>query len=73
MTKKDYDLSEQMTDYLTNFCKYGDPNGSGRTAWLPMSKGQNKVLCMGEQDTHMGNPNMLKLTKTMLTNKSVGE
>ena len=73
MTKKDYDLSDQMTDYLTNFCKYGDPNGSGRTAWLPMSKGQNKVLCVGEQDTHMGNPNMLKLTKTMLTNKSVGE
>ena len=73
MAKKDYDLSEQMTDYLTNFCKYGDPNGSGRTAWLPMSKGQNKVMCLGEQDSHMGNPNMLKLAKTMLTNKAVGE
>ena len=73
MTKKDYALSEQMTDYLTNFCKYGDPNGAGLTAWLPMTKGQGKVLCLGEEDTHMGKADMLKLTKTMLTNKAVGE
>ena len=73
MTKKDYAISEQMTSYLTNFCKYGDPNGAGLTAWVPVTKGQNKALCIGEQDTHMGNPNMLKLTKTMLTNKAVGE
>lgn len=73
MTMKDYDLSNQMTDYLTNFCKYGDPNGAGLVAWLPMTKGQNKVLHLGEADTHMGKPDMLKLAKTMLTNKSVGE
>lgn len=73
MTKKDFDLSNQMTDYLTNFCKYGDPNGAGLTAWLPMTKGQSKVLCLGEADTHMGKADMLKLTKTMLTNKAVGE
>ncbi len=73
MTQKDYDLSNQMTDYLTNFCKYGDPNGAGLTAWLPMTKSQGKALCLGEADTHMGAPNMLKLTKTMLTNKAVGE
>ena len=73
MTKKDYDLSNQMTDYLTNFCKYGDPNGAGLTAWLPMAKGQSKVLRLGEADTHMGKADMLKLTKTMLTNKAVGE
>ena len=73
MTKKDYDLSEQMTDYLTNFCKFGDPNGSGRTAWLPVRKGQSKALCLGEQDTRMASPSMLKMVKTMLTNKAVGE
>lgn len=73
MTKKDYALSGQMVDYLTNFCKYGDPNGAGLTAWLPASRSQGKVLRLGEEDTHMGRANLLKLTKTMLTNKAVGE
>ena len=73
MTEKDRKLSDQMTDYLTNFCKFGDPNGAGLTAWLPMGKAQKKVLCLGEQDTHMGKAEMLKLVKTMLTNKAVGE
>ena len=73
MEPKDYILSNKMTDYLTNFCKYGDPNGAGLTAWLPMTKGQKKVMRLGEAASHMGNPNMLQLTKTMLTNKAVGE
>ena len=73
MTMKDQDLSNQMTDYLTNFCKYADPNGAGLTAWLPMAKGQKKVLRLGEAQTHMGKADLLKLTKTMLTNKAVGE
>ena len=73
MTQKDRQLSEQMTGYLTNFCKYGDPNGAGLTAWLPVSGKQGKALCLGEKDTHMGSPSMLKLAKTMLTNKAVGE
>lgn len=73
MTKKDYDLSNQMADYLTNFCKFGDPNGAGLTAWLPAGKRQGKVLCLGEADTHMGKADLLKLAKTMLTNKAVGE
>ena len=73
MTRKDHVLSNQMTSYLTNFCKYGDPNGAGLTAWLPMGKSQSKVLCLGEADAHMGKADMLKLTKTMLTNKAVGE
>ena len=73
MTLKDHTLTNQMTDYLTNFCKYGDPNGAGLTAWLPMGKIQNKVLRLGEGDVRMGKADMLKLTKTMLTNKAVGE
>ena len=73
MTMQDNDISNQMTDYLANFCKYGDPNGRGLTAWLPAGRKQGKVLCIGEKDTHMGKPDLLKLTKTMLTNKSVGE
>ena len=73
MTLKDHTLTNQMTDYLTNFCKYGDPNGTGLTAWLPMGKSQKKVLRLGEGDVRMGKADMLKLTKTMLTNKAVGE
>ena len=73
MEEKDYQLSNQMTDYLVNFCKYGDPNGAGLTAWLPSVKHQGKVLCLGEEKTHMGRPSLVKLTKTMLTNKAVGE
>ena len=42
-------------------------------AWLPMTKGQNKVLRLGEGDTRMGAVNMAKLGYTMLTNKAVGE
>ena len=59
-----------MVSYLTNFCKYGDPNGSGLTAWLP---GGKKVLCLGEEATHMGKASYPKLVKTLLTNKAVGE
>ncbi len=71
MEQKDFELSRQMTEYLTNFCKYADPNGAGLTAWMPAD--QDKVLRMGEEATHMGKPSMLKLLKTMVTNKAVGE
>ena len=73
MEKKDWDLSSQMVNYLTNFCKYGDPNGAGLTAWLPMGKKQGKVLCLGEEDTHMGKASNAKLVYIMATNKAVGE
>lgn len=73
MEKKDFDLSDQMTDYLTNFCRTGDPNGSGLTAWLPSSKKQGKVLRLGEGEVRMDGVRMIRLVKTMLTNKAVGE
>ena len=34
----DYDLSEQMLDYWTNFMKTGDPNGADLPKWEPCSK-----------------------------------
>ena len=72
MTETDKALSDWMTDYLCSFVKTGDPNCQGQPTWLP-SKGQGKVLCMGEQPAHMAKPNMLKLWYTMLTKKNVGE
>lgn len=73
MEEKDRLLSGQMVDYLTNFAKTGDPNGGGLPRWLPVRKGQSKVLRLGEGETRMGGVNLAKLTRTMLTNKAVGE
>ena len=74
MTEKDYALSDQMTDYLCNFAKTGDPNkAAALPTWIASDKGQPRVLCLGEKDTHMGRPSTVKLVATMLTNKAVGE
>ena len=73
MQGKDFALSDQMTDYLCNFVKTGDPNRAGLPVWIASDKGQMRVLRLGEKPTHMGRPNGLKMVYTMLTNKAVGE
>ena len=74
MDNKDFALSDQMTDYLCNFVRTGDPNKAAQLpTWVASGRGQKRVLCMGEKDTQMGKPNLLKLIGTMLTNKAVGE
>ena len=71
--KKDRILEEQMTDYLTNFAKTGNPNGSDLPKWEPADKQKKTVLRIGEGETRMGKASMPKLVWTMLTNKAVGE
>ncbi len=74
MEQKDRELSEQMVEYLCNFVRTGNPNKTGSLpTWIASGKGQNRVMILGEKPTHMGKPNMLKMVKTMLTNKAVGE
>ena len=73
MTDADWSLSRQMARYLTRFAATGDPNDEGLPVWEPICKGQNRVLRLGEGETRMGGVNMAKLTKTMLTNRAVGE
>ena len=74
MEQKDYDLSRQMVQYLCNFAKNGNPNKSGELpTWIASGKGQNRVLMLGEKETAMGKPGLLKMVYTMLTNKAVGE
>ena len=74
MEDKDFALSDQMTDYLCSFARTGDPNMAARLpTWIASDRSQKRVLCMGEKDTQMGKPNLLKLIVTMLTNKAVGE
>ena len=74
MEKKDYDLSEQMVNYLCNFVRSGNPNKSGELpTWVSSGGNQKRVLILGEKPTAMGKPGMMKMVATMLTNKAVGE
>ena len=66
-------LKEQMSSYLTNFAKNGDPNGDGLPKWEAVTGKGSPVLRLGQGDTRMGKPNMAKLIWTMLTHKAVGE
>ena len=72
-TEWDYRLSEAMVDYFSHFIKTGNPNGPGLAQWLPVEKGQNKVMRFGDQDMHMGGVSLAGLVRTMVTRHSVGE
>lgn len=71
--QKDRLLEQQMTGYLTNFVKTGNPNGENLPTWDPMDSKRSPVLRLGEGETRMGKPSIAKLLITMLTNKAVGE
>jgi len=74
MEQKDRELSEQMVKYLCNFVRTGNPNKSGELpTWIASDKGQNRVMALGEKQTGMRKPGLLKMIHTMLTNKAVGE
>ena len=86
MTEKDYKLSNEMVAYLMSFVKTGNPNQgtgcsgncatcvshSGLPMWEPVNA-SGKLMRFGEGSTRMGKASMIKLIKTMLTNKAVGE
>ena len=74
MEQKDRELSDQMVSYLCNFAQTGNPNKTGELpTWIASDKCQTRVLRLGEGNTAMGRPSMLKMLVTMLTNKAVGE
>ena len=83
---KDYDLSNQMVNYLCNFAASGNPNCPGSLpnipnpadtpalpVWADAKSARKKVLCIGEGPTTMKKPSKFKMLHTMLTNKAVGE
>lgn len=43
MEKADYELSERMVSYWTNFAKTGNPNGEGVPQWRPCTKADNHI------------------------------
>ena len=42
-TSADFDLSERMMDYWTNFAKYGNPNGESGGSWRPFTLTESYV------------------------------
>ena len=73
MTDKDYAVSDEMTSFLCNFARSGDPNGSDLPVWTASDAHKKAVLIIGEGETRMAKPSLLKMIRTMLTNKAVGE
>lgn len=69
--EKDRELSAQMVDYLLDFCRKGNPNGTGRPEWVAAADRNPRALCLGEKKTHMGRPSKLKQALTMVTAKSL--
>jgi len=53
LTKSDFEISEAMATYWTNFAKYGDPNGNGLPEWQAFSDKNPKVMYFS-QTPHMG-------------------
>ncbi len=43
-TGYDYDLSNRLCDYWTNFCKTGNPNGEGPETWAPFTAEKPEAL-----------------------------
>ena len=74
MEEADRVLSDQMTDYLCNFARTGNPNHVGELPmWIASDKSQPRVMRLGSKATRMGKPAAAKLIYTMLTTKPVGE
>lgn len=74
MTEKDVSISEQMVSSLCSFARTGNPNAEGvHPEWLAAAANQQQVMIIGEGESRMAKPSMLKMIKTMLTNIAVGE
>ena len=62
---RDYEVSKQMIDYLSNFSKYGNPNDPKLPEWIKTDRENNKVLCFNMKDTKMTRSSYMKLIKNM--------
>lgn len=64
-TDKDRALSEQMSNYLIQFARTGDPNGEGLPRWEPTNRKEDPVLRLGEGETRMDQAPKEQLMKAM--------
>lgn len=72
MEERDFNLSDEMSSYLCNFVKTGNPNGDGLPHWNKSIKAKD-VMLFSDKATFSGKPDMARLIKITLTNKPVGE
>ena len=72
MEERDFTLSDEMSSYLCNFVKTGNPNGDGLPHWNKSIKAKD-VMLFSDKATFSGKPDMTRLIKITLTNKPVGE
>lgn len=74
MEQRDYELSDQMVNYLCSFVRTGNPNdGHELPRWVPSGRSEKRVLCLGDQSVSVKRPSMRKMIATMFTNRAVGE
>lgn len=72
MESKDFSLSDEMSTYLCNFVKHGNPNSVDLAEWKKCTDNKT-VMRFSDGDTSMGKVDMKKLIAITLTNKPVGE
>ena len=64
---RDYEASAQLSGYLVNFARTGNPNGPGLPLWKKTRKGGFvHVLRFAPHSTAMGHANYVKMTYRML-------
>jgi para-nitrobenzyl esterase len=49
MEQADFELSERMVTYWTNFAKTGNPNGEGVPLWDPCTKSNEHIQTLDIQ------------------------
>ena len=52
----DYRISHNMIDYISNFVKTGDPNGSGLATWEPATTESQQFMHFGDEEPAMMTP-----------------
>ena len=73
MSDVDYELSNVMVRYLTNFVKNGNPNEDGLPIWDRACKKNKKVMHFSGEKVVMKKVDNKKLWHNLFTNKAVGE
>ena len=63
---RDYEASEQLASYLSNFARTGDPNGPGLPLWTRAKRPFARVLRIAPEGTKMSYVNYLRLTSNYL-------
>jgi para-nitrobenzyl esterase len=61
-TKGDYEFSDTVARYWTNFIKNGDPNGDGLPFWEPCTSKDSAVMLLGDETGMAAIPNAERMT-----------